>query len=55
MRSRSLSLTPVMAGEVAVGDTCTTPAGIEEASAAAMVVPDISAPMMIGTFSTLTS
>ena len=38
----------VMAGDVAVGEICTTPAGIEAASAAAIVVPDVSAPMMMG-------
>ena len=51
----SLSAMSVMAGEVAVGEIWTTPAGMVAALAAAIVVPDMKAPMMTGTFSILTS
>src|SRR6185369_3849714 len=44
-----------MSGEVAVGEICMTPVGTITLLAAAMVVPDIRAPTMAATFSTLTS
>src|SRR5688572_17712755 len=44
-----------MSGEVAVGEICAMPVGTITLLAAAMVVPDISAPTISATFSTLTS
>ena len=54
-KKKPLSLIVVSAGEVADGETITTPAGIATLLAMAVVTPEQSAPTMAATFWELTS